>query len=255
MTAVATAPAPGRSGTPSRIVNAARIHAANPWGTLILPWIIYAAIFALTLAIWGLITMNAGGRQNLDAGAFLYNGGGTWVLFYMMVVAVQAMNQTFKFALGLCVTRREYYLGSALYFLFLSAIYTTGITLLGIVERATDGWGLQGSFFVPFWVQEASLAERWLALFGLFTVFFFLGAAVATVYVRWGSNGMIAFFATLSVLALAAVFVIVRFDLGPEVSGWFGARSLVQLVGLGLVASAVAGLVGFLLMRRATPRA
>jgi len=51
MTAVATAPAPGRSGTPSRIVNAARIHAANPWGTLILPWIVYAAIFALTLAI------------------------------------------------------------------------------------------------------------------------------------------------------------------------------------------------------------
>lgn len=255
MTAAAIAPAAGRSGAPSRIVNAARIHAANPWGTLVLPWLIYAAIFALTLAIWGLITMSAGGIDKLEPDAFMYNGGGTWVLFYMMVVAIQAMNQTFKFALGLCVTRREYYLGTALYFLFLSVLYTTGITLLGIIEKATDGWGFNGSFFVPFWMQEASFGERWIAWFGLFTVFFFLGAAVATVFVRWGSNGLIVFFVTLSVAILAAVYVIVRFDLGSELGAWFTSRSIVELAGVGLLASAVAGGIGFLLMRRATPRA
>lgn len=255
MTAVALDPGLGRTGALDRIVNAGRLHAANPWGTLILPWMIYGAIFGLTYLIWQLVVMGAGGVQNLEPEAFMYNGGGTWVLFYMMVVAVQAMNQTFKFALGLCITRREYYLGTAAYFLFLSLLYATGITLAGIVEKATGGWGVGGSFFIPFFLQDASLGEKWLIWVALFAVFFFLGAAVATVYVRWGSNGLITFFVVLALAIVATVWAIMRLELGDQLGSWFAARSLVDFAGLGFGVSAVAGLIGYGMMRRATPRA
>jgi hypothetical protein len=255
MTAVTMAPLAPRNASLGRIVHAARLHAANPWTTLVLPWLIYAAIFGLTYAIWRTIVMGAGGLENLNPDAFMYNGGGTWVLFYMLVVAVQAMNLTFKFALGLCLTRREYYLGTSVYFVLLSLMYATGITLAGLVERATDGWGLNGSFFVPFFLRDAPVGQVWFTWFGLFTLFFFVGAAVATVFVRWGANGLIVFFASLALLLVATVWSIVNFGIAGDIGAWFAARSLNELVGVALVVSAVSGLVGYGLMRRATPRA
>lgn len=255
MTAAALAPSARRSDTLGRIFHAARLHAANPWGTLVLPWLIYIAIFGLTYAIWQLIAMGAGGKENLEPTAFMYNGGGTWVLFYMLVVAVQAMNLTFKFAMGLCLTRREYYLGTAGYFVFLSLLYATGVTIAGVVEKATDGWGLNGSFFVPFFLHDAGLAQVWFAWLAMFTLFFFLGAAVATVYVRWASNGLIAFFVILALLLVVTVWSLVNFGIAADVGAWFSARSLNELLALTFVVSAVCGLVGYGMLRRATPRA
>jgi hypothetical protein len=173
----------------------------------------------------------------------------------MLVVAVQAMNLTFKFALGLCLTRREYYLGTTAYFVFLSIVYATGITVAGLVEKATDGWGVNGSFFIPFFLSDAGVAQLWFAWLGLFTLFFFVGAAVATVYVRWASNGLIAFFAVLALLLIAGVWALVNFDAADSVGAWFAARSLNELVGLTFAVSAVCGLIGYGMLRRATPRA
>ena len=75
----------------------------------------------------------------------------------LMVVAVQAMSATFRFALGMSVTRRDYYLGTALYFTMLSVVYAAGLTALGGIERLTDGWGLDGYFFAPFGSKSQSL--------------------------------------------------------------------------------------------------
>ncbi len=238
-----------------RIFHAARLHAANPWGTLILPWIIMLAIFGMTYAIWSLIAMANGGVENLEPDAFGYNGGGSWALFYMMVVAIQAMNQTFKFALGISLTRREYYLGTAAYFVVLSVLYSAGWTLGAVIERATDGWGFNGAFFIPIFVQGTSLWHVAFGWFALYLFFMFLGAAVATVYVRWGSNGMITFFGLLAVLLLAAIWAIVEFSWANAIGHWFTTTPIMEIFAWTLAPTAVFAVVGFLLLRRATPRA
>ena len=45
------------------------------------------------------------------------------------------------FGLMLGVSRRGYYLGSALLVVLLSAVYGLGLTVLQAIERATGGWG------------------------------------------------------------------------------------------------------------------
>ena len=134
-----------------RLGNVVRLHLANPWQPLITPWIIFGAIFGLNLAIWYTVTVAAGGRDKLDSHAFSGNGGAWWILVFLLVVAVQAMNLTFRFALGMGFTRRDYYLGSVIFFALLAMLFATGITVLAAIEHATDGWGVQGRFFSPWW--------------------------------------------------------------------------------------------------------
>ena len=86
---------------------------------------------------WDLLRDIGANGKPVAADAFVNNGGSTFVFVYMMVVAVQAMNQTFSFVVGLGATRRDYFAGTSLTFVALSVIFGVGIALLVLVERAT----------------------------------------------------------------------------------------------------------------------
>ena len=49
------------------------------------------------------------------------------------------------------VSRRTYYLGTALLVAALGDVYGPGLTVLQAVERATGGWGLSLHFFRVPW--------------------------------------------------------------------------------------------------------
>lgn len=256
MTATVNTGAPIKASTaPARIVNVMRMHVANPFPTLILPWLITFVIFGLNMAIVLMVTRAAGGIDNLEADAFQYNGGITWIAVFMLVTAVQAMNLTFRFALGFSVTRRDFYLGSALYFVLLSVIYATGITVLAGVERATDGWGMHAAFFAPWGLVDQPLGTLWVVYALVLLFFFFLGAAVATVWVRWKAYGMYAFFLGLALLVVGALWLITTTESWGAVFDYLAAHSLLQLVAWTLPATIASAVVGYLFLRRATPRA
>ncbi len=238
----------------SRIWNVVRLHTANPNPTLVLPWVITFLIFALNMAIWLMVAQAAGGRENLDTDAFQFNGGISWIVVFMMVVAIQAMNLTFPFALGFAVTRRDFYLGSSLYFVLLSLLYASGFTAVAALEDATDGWGLGAAFFSPVGLQDESLAALWFVYLGLMLLFFFLGAAVATVWVRWKAYGLYAFFSGLAILLVAAGWVITVTENWGEVGQFFVTHSPAELVAWTLPVTLVSAVVGFLFLRRATPK-
>ena len=239
---------------PTRIWNVVRLHVANPIPTLVLPWIITFIIFAGNLAIWLMVAQAAGGVDNVEPGGFQYNGGISWIVVFMMVVAVQAMNLTFPFALGFAVTRRDFYLGSALYFVLLSLLYATGLTVIAAIEKATGGWGLDAAFFAPFGLHDRPLAVLWFVYFGLMLLFFFLGAAVATVWVRWKAYGLYAFFIGLAVLLIGAGWVITVTESWGDVGQFFVTNSPAELVAWTLPLTLVSAVVGFLFLRRATPK-
>lgn len=255
MSTIAATPSRSVSGAPVRILNVVRMHVANPIATLVVPWAITLAIFAINLAIWLMVANAAGGVENLEPDAFQYNGGVSWIVFFMTVVAVQAMNLTFRFALGFSTTRRDFYLGSALYFVLLSLLYATGITVLAGIERATDGWGVSGAFFAPWGLEGEPLATVWFLYLMALLMFFFLGAAVATVWVRWGAYGLYAFFIGLAVLVVGSGWLITASDSWPAVGEFFTSTSLVGLALWTAPLTVLSGIVGFLFLRRATPRA
>lgn len=248
----AAVPAPPLS---RRLWNAVRLHAANPWPTLIIPWLVFAGVFGLNLAIWYIVTIAAGGSQNLDADAFDYNGGVTWVLVFLLVMAVQAMSLTFRFALGIGMTRRDYYVGTVAYLAALAAMYAAGIAVLAQVERLTDGWGLGGRFFAPWFLADLPVWQLWYlnAVVGL--LFAMIGAVAATVWVRWKAVGIYVFFFLAAVLLIGVAWLMGVTESWAPLGRYLTTHEPALIVTWTLPVAALCAGIGYLLLRRATPRA
>ena len=133
----------------------------------------------MNLAIWWIIFSAATAeRRGRCREGLQYSGASIYIFVYMMVVAIQAMNLTFPFALGYGVTRRDFWLGSSLTFVLLSAMYAIGLTILSIIEEATNGWGLGGRMFTAVYFGDGPWSQRLFIFFVAFLFFFFVGAAI-----------------------------------------------------------------------------
>jgi hypothetical protein len=246
-------------GTPfGRIANVVRLQLGNPWTAVVLPWMILGFIFLGNIAVWILIGFGTDGQDARDAReGFSYSGASFYIFIYMMVVAIQSLNITFRFALGFGVTRRDYWLGSAVTWVIVAAMFSIGITILGLIERATDGWGLGGSMFAPIYYGE-EWWQRLLVVFIALLFFLFFGALLGAIYVRWKALGVIVFFAALVILGIVVIAVAIQ----PAVSAWWGlvSLSLAPPTALGiavwlLIPTALSAVLGFFILRRATARA
>ncbi|MWV60778.1 ABC transporter permease [Rathayibacter sp. VKM Ac-2754] len=250
-----TTTATGRRPTQAnRLLAVIRLHFANPATLLYSPLLILAAIVAGSLVIW-LLVLRLIGVETAGGDSGVRITGGTFFIFvYMLIVAIQATNVTFALALGYGSTRRDYFLGSALTFVLLSAGWTVLYSLLAALEAATGGWGLGGSMFRSDDFAGTSWAEQAFATFVLFLFFFFVGSATASVYVRWQSRGMTVFFTALGALLLALFALVTLTD------GWGAISDIATGIGptgafaLLLIPTALAAVAGYLLLRRATPR-
>jgi hypothetical protein len=241
-------------GRTSRIV---RLHLANPRTTIVLPALIVGAIFLMTLAIWTLISANLDPSEAAEASeGTQYSGASSWIFVYMLIVAVQAMNLTFPLALGYGSTRRDFYLGSALTFVLLSAGWAVGLTILSGLETLTGGWGVGLHMFtaIYFGGGEMELWQRLVVFFCVMLFFFFTGAAFGAVYVRWKATGLIVAFIALGALLVGAI-ALFTYTRSWDVVGAFFAQAQVLGTALWLlVPTAIGGVIGYLVLRHATPR-
>src|SRR5690554_4877023 len=101
-------------GELQRVLNVTRLHLTNKFPMMVLPLLILGFIFLVNLLIWLLIRSVAGPESAPDVTEGMqFSGASSFIFVYMMVVAVQAVNLTFPFALGYSVTRRDFYLGTS----------------------------------------------------------------------------------------------------------------------------------------------
>jgi hypothetical protein len=239
-----------------RITRIVRLHFANPWTTIIMPWVILGIIFLANLAIWLIIFASVGPEDRADVSEGLqYSGASMFIFIYMMVVAIQAISVTFPFALGYGVTRRDYYLGSALTFVVLAAIFTVGLTVLSVIEEATGGWGVGGRMFTALYFGDGGWLQRAFIYFVSFLFFLFFGSAIAAVWVRWKSNGVVAFFVTLAFVLIGLAALVTFTESWPRVGEFFAVSGFLGSFAWTLVPTAIAAVAGFFILRRATPRA
>ncbi len=239
----------------NRILAVVRLHLTNKWTVIYLPWLIMLAILVLNVAIWAVVLSAAAPenreevRQNLG-----YSGAASYMFVYMMVIAVQAISITFRFAQGYSVTRRDYYLGTALTFVGFSAMYAVGLSLLAAIEELTDGWGLGGALFTSSVFGDGGWLPRAFIFFVLSLFFFFVGAAVAAIWVRWRATGLTTFFVALA-FALVGLGALVTFtNSWAAVGEWFVGTGYIGVYAWSLVPTAVAAVGGYLVLRRATPQ-
>jgi hypothetical protein len=254
MTAIATPLASARStaGATRRIWNVVRLQYANRFNMVVLPWMILAFVFVINLAIWIIITNASDGKASL--GGTQYSGSTFYIFIYLGVAAVQAVNLTFPFALGYSVTRKDYYLGTVLAFVLQSALFTVAYVLLSYIEEWTNGWGVGGHMFSGIYFGQGALWQRLFTVFAAFLVCFFIGVVCAAVYVRWKANGLYVLGAAFAVVLVGALALITFTKSWVAVGTWFAATGATGLVAWLLIPTALAAILGYLILRRATPR-
>lgn len=255
MTAATIDQRPAVGGTTlNRVLAVVKLQFTNPWQILILPWLIMMAILAMNIAIWWLILAGTPVENHADIQeGFKYSGAGSYIFVYMMVVAVQAINGYFPFALGYGVTRRNYYLGISATFVLISAMFTAGLSVLSAIEQASDGWGLGGRMFTAEYFGD-DVGQRAFSFFTILLFFFFIGSTVAAIYVRWRATGMVAFFAGSALLLVGLGAIATLTSSWDSVWGWFAANGLMGSYAWSLVLTAIAAIGGYAVLRRATPR-
>ncbi|HEY2644509.1 MAG TPA: ABC transporter permease [Galbitalea sp.] len=249
MTTTTATLTPHRLESPHRVVSVTRLLFANPFQILVLPMIILVGVLLTNIAIWVLIKSVANGTvPAFQTGALAY------VIVYSIIVGVQAISRTFPFSLGFGVTRRDFYFGSLIAFVILAAMYTVVMTILNLFEIATNGWWLDGHMFTPIFFDAGTVPLQSLLYFVSLLVSLFVGAGVATFYVRWKSTGVVCFFGGLTVLIVAAWAIVTYTHNWPAVFAWLMNTGALEMVAWMLVPAAAIAVAGFFNLRRATPK-
>ena len=250
---MSAAPLLDTTGTPgafTRAWNVVRLHYTNRRTMVGVPLMVMGFIFLINLAIW-IIIRSASGEPLTGTE---WSGSTAYIFIYFIVVAVQSMNQTFSFALGYSVTRRDYYLGSVLAFGVQSALLSIAFVLLSYIEQWTNGWGLGGHFFSNVYFGTGALLPRLFTVFGAFLFCFFIGSTAGSVFVRWKMNGMLVLIGIVVVIVVGGFAIVVLTNAWAALGSWFVTTGPTGVVAWLLIPAAIAAVIGFFVLRRATPR-
>ena len=230
----------------NRTVNVVRMQLINKQTFVWVPLIVLGASFAMSIAIYAIL--NSSGLP----GPF-YGGGSQAPLWVLLFVGISSLTLTFPFSQAMSVTRREFFLGTmlaaAMCALLLAAVFAIG----GMVEEATDGWGINGYFFALDWVVEDGPLGAAFFYFVMAMLIFMLGFWSATVYKRSGALLLTLIWVGVGVLLLIGIWAITRFEAWGDVIGSLVQLGAVGLAAWGLVLTLVLGTISYLTLRRTVP--
>lgn len=233
----------------NRTVNVVRMQLVNRQTFVWLPLLILFASLAITLAIYGVIIFADSGAGDVPK----YGGGVQAPLWYFLVVGVQAMTLSFPFSQAMSVSRREFFEGTALTAVGTSLVLAVTYILGGLIERATDGWGINGYFFYLPWVWERGPLVAALLYFTGSMLAFLTGFLGAVIYKRFGLLWVLVGIIGLAALALIAAFVTTATHSWPAVGRFLVAADALYVALIGLAVSLVIAALGYLALRRAIP--
>ncbi|WP_104081937.1 hypothetical protein [Cryobacterium sp. Y11] len=240
---------------PARIWNVVRLHLVDRRTYIGIPWLIVGMAFVVTVFFAQIVGFTNGGLGTPDA---IAGQRYSWAVLapqgYLIAVGVQAISFGFPLALGFGVTRRDFYLGTALLFVLISAANALAFAVLTQLEQLTEGWWIDTYMFNAIWL---GIDGFWVDLFSFFVMqllVFFVGASIATIYMRGRMPGMLVFWSSLALAIAGAVTIITFTSNSPTVAIWFGAQGIAGIFAWLLVPTALAAIGGFWALRRATPK-
>jgi hypothetical protein len=225
------------------LVNIARYHLVDRLTYLVLPWGVMVFSFLVNLAIAAVVPPSPDGY---------FTGGLLTIYIFLLICGTLSMTRSLPFGLMLGVSRRSYYLGTALLVVLLGAVYAVGLTVLQATERATGGWGLGVHFFRVPWIMDGPWYQTWLTSFVLLVLFFLYGMWYGLVYRRWNVPGLLAFIAAQILAALGVAVVVSMTNNWHAFGHFFATVTAPALTGVLAAIAVTMGLGGFTTLRRVT---
>ncbi|MBS4175344.1 hypothetical protein [Bacillus sp. FJAT-49736] len=223
------------------IVPVMKMHTKEKWGWFYLSWIILLFSFSINLII-GIVTS---GTEPI------YTGGMASIFIYMLAAGIGTL-QMFQFAIGLSVRRKDFYFGTTGMFISVSAANSIVLLILSIVEKVSDSWGVSLHFFHLPYLNEGSLIEQFIIYFILMMNMLFLGFVIASIFLRFGRNGLLVFFGAVFVIITAVSFVLTYFEKWGIFFHWIAGHSAFELSLWMIPVVLLYMIVSYLLFKRAT---
>lgn len=229
----------------NRIFKVARMQLINKWTFIGIPLWILASAFLVTMAIWGLV-------RKAGAEEVLYSGGAQAPMWYFLALGIQALTLTFPFSMAMSVSRRTFYLGTVALFSICALLLSIFYYLMGLVEVATNGWGINGQFFALGWVAENNAVIQIAFYWVLMSLLFMVGFFSATLYMRWRTTGVLIFSIGLALMLLGAAAVITFGDNWAAVGQWLASWTAGSVTVLAAFLAVLMAGASYMTLRKAT---
>jgi hypothetical protein len=225
-------------------ISVARYHMVDRLTYTALPWIIQGFSFAVSLAIFA-----AFGASTSKAS---YSGALATIYIIFAALGGQSISRRLPFAFSLGVSRRSYYAGTALLAVSLAVVDGLALTVLQLIERATDGWGIGLHFFRVPYILPGPWYLTWLTSFVGLALMFVYGMWYGLIYQRWGLFGLLIFIAAQVTAATAVVLIATGAHDWAGVGRFFTTLTGAGLTGVLAVLAAVLLASGHATIRRVT---
>ena len=230
----------------------ARYHLVQPIPYVLVAWWILAFSFAVNIAVYALVPNTGPVAATGSVPDGHYTGALASIFLYFLVLGVNSIGRWLPFGLALGVSRRSYYAGTALLAVLLAAGDGLVLAVLQVIERATNGWGVQMGFFRVPYLLNGPWYLTWLSSFVGLALLFVYGMWYGIVFRRWGLIGTIAFIAAQVTVGLAATLLVSWAHGWTSVGHFFTGLTAVGLTGLLAVLALALLAGGQVTIRRAT---
>jgi hypothetical protein len=228
----------------NQIGNVMKLHwvsTGSKVGWVVLPWGILLSSFLINFLL------------GFSMGDAIQTGGLASIYIYMSVAGTSILNATFPFSLNFSISRRDYFVGTAIMFGIVCLLNVLTLYILALVEsKLTNGWGVRLSFFQVSYFSSGSAMEQITTYFLVMLWLSFFGFMAGGVYQRFGLYGIYGFFGVLSLIFTLIGFFATYFSWWDEIFSWLGSHTAFTLSLWTLPQTAAFGLLTYWMLRRAT---
>lgn len=235
----------------TRIPAAFRLQFIVPTNLIIVPTVVFLLVWAVSVGITMWIHATVDGR--IPADEPMYGGASQAAVWTLGFMAAYTVTQTLPFAMALSFSRRTFVAGAYLAFVAVSVGFGVAYTLAAWIERITNGFGIHAyQFDTPFMTSTNGLLGGGLLAGALTLAVMVVTFMFAAVFRR---TSLLSFWTLLVVLLalLGVVVLLIVQNVGwSGIGSWFLRQTALTGSAYFLGVAVVAGLLGYLILRRDT---